>query len=563
MGVFKDEALEKDMDRITAYYYSKGFLQVKAEKPTVEFKKNGIYVHFNVVEGNKFTIGGVDFKGDLIYDTGVLKSKLKSSTGKIFNGRILNDDLIALKGLYSEQGYAFADISPLTKIEQEERKVNLVFDIAKGEKVYIEEIRITGNTRTRDNVIRREMRLTEGTVYNSEEIKRSKQEVNNLGYFEEVNINTEPGTSSNLVKLNVEVRERPTGSFSIGAGYSSAESVMGMFQISQNNLFGKGQQLSLMIQAGGHSNYYNISFTEPWFRDTRTSVGFDLYNIEREYEEFDRDSNGFNLRTGFPLDKYYDYTRFYLTYRFESIDIDVIDEEEGVALEIQRQQGTNTTSSITGSIVKDSRDDRWKPRTGVYNSLSLELAGLGGDSRFIALIGSAAKYFPLPWDTSFMARGTIGQIFPYAGEKIPISEKFFLGGFDSLRGFDVRSAGPRERRLHREQHLYALGGRRFEYRRLGYSRKTDVVGGVKQLYFNFDYLFPLLKGAGVRGLVFFDTGNAYDHGESFFSDMRHCVGIGVNWYSPFGPLKVVWGLNLNARDDEDSSNFEFSMGRMF
>jgi outer membrane protein insertion porin family len=438
--------------------------------------------------------------------------------------------------------------------------VGLVFEIAMGEKIYIEEIIVRGNTRTRDNVIRREMRLSEGTIYNSEEIKRSKQEINNLGYFEEVNINTEPGSASNRVRLTVDVKERPTGSFSIGAGYSSADSVMGMFQVSQNNLFGKGQQLSLMAQLGGRSNYYDISFTEPWFRDTRTSVGFDLFKVEREYEDFDRDSNGFNLRTGFPFDQYYDYTRLFVTYRYESADVDIVDED--VALEIQKQEGTITTSSIMGSLVRDSRDDRWKPRMGSHSSLSLEFAGLGGDSKFIGLIASAAKYFPLPWDTAFMIRGTIGELFPYGGEDVPISEKFFLGGLDSLRGFEARTVGPKEYRPKEMRTFYFLG-EEYEYRPPGNDDEEDVVGGEKELFFNFEYLFPILKEAGVRGVAFCDIGNAYEEGDSFFSDFRYDVGLGIRWYSPFGPLRLEWGVNLSPEDDESASNFEFSMGKMF
>jgi len=561
-GIFKNEALEKDTSRLTAYYYSKGFLQVKVDKPTVEFKEDGIYVHFTITEGNKYVIGAVDFKGDLIVDTGFLKSQVKSAEGETFNGRTLNDDLVALKALYAEKGFAFADISPLTDLKKDEKIVDLIFEINKGEKIYIEQIHISGNTRTRDNVIRREMRLVEGAIYNSEEIKRSKQEINNLGFFEEVNINTEPGSAPNLVKLKVEVKERPTGSFSVGAGYSSVDSVVGMFQISQNNLFGRGQQLSLMAQLGGYSNYYNISFTEPWFRDTRVSTGFDLFHIEREYEEFDRDSEGFNVRVSFPLDKYehFDYTRLYLTYRLETIEVDVIDDD--VALEIQRQEDENTTSSIMASIIRDSRDDRWKPRRGSHGKFSVELAGLGGDNKFVAVIASLAKYFPLPWDTAFMARGTIGEIFDYGGEDVPISEKFFLGGLESMRGFDVRSLAPYERRPFPTQYYYFLG-REYRYRPPGTRDKYDAVGGVKELYFNFEFLFPLVKEAGVRGMVFFDTGNAYDDGDTYFSDMRHCAGFGVNWYSPFGPLRVAYGINLNPKYDEDSSNFEFSMGRMF
>lgn len=560
MGVYKDDAVEKDISRLTAYYYSKGFLQVQVDNPSVAFKDDGIHLHFTIVEGDRFVIGSLEFKGDLLVDTGVLRSKVKSAPDKVFNGKLLNDDLVALKALYAEQGYAYADISPMTKLNQADKKVDLVFEIAMGEKIYIEEIIVRGNTRTRDNVIRREMRLSEGTIYNSEEIKRSKQEINNLGYFEEVNINTEPGSAANLVRLSVDVKERPTGSFSIGAGYSSADSVMGMFQVSQNNLFGKGQQLSLMAQLGGSSSYYDISFTEPWFRDTRTSVGFDLFKVEREYEEFDRDSNGFNLRTGFPFDKYYDYTRLFLTYRYESADVKIVDED--VALEIQKQEGTITTSSITGSLVRDSRDDRWKPRMGSNTSLSMEFAGLGGDSKYIGLIASSAKYFPLPWDTAFMIRGTIGELFAYGSDDVPISEKFFLGGLDSMRGFEARTVGPKEYRPKEMRTFYVLG-EEYEYRPPGHDDEQDVVGGEKELFFNFEYLFPILKEAGVRGVAFCDIGNAYAEGDSFFSDLRYDVGLGIRWYSPFGPLRLEWGYNLSPEDDEGASNFEFSMGKMF
>jgi outer membrane protein insertion porin family len=585
IGVFKDESLDKDVERLTAYYYSKGFLMVKVDKPTVDFKDDGIYVHFAITEGDRFTVGAIEFKGDLIYPPEELQNKVKILPGQIFNGRTLNDDLVALKGVYSEKGFAYADVSPLTDIKAEEKKVNIVFAIDRGDKIFIEEIRVTGNTRTRDNVIRRELRLLEGGVYNSEEIKRGKQDVNNLGFFEEVNINTEPGSNPRKVKLHVEVKERPTGSFSIGAGYSSVDSVMGMFSISQNNLFGKGQQLSLMAQLGGRSSYYNISFTEPWYRDSRMSVGFDLFNINREYEDFDRESIGLNLRTSFPFFKY-DYTRYHVTYRLEAIDIKLRDDSDydeddwdddeyyygdgdDAPLEIQKQEGKTVISSIINSITRDTRDDRFKPRMGSYLSGSAELAGFGGDARYLGLNFSAAKWFPLFWDTAFMVRGTIGQFFEL-GEDIPISEKYFLGGIDSMRGFEARSMGPMERRPKgsKKYYIYDRNGdvkRTIKIPQKGYDDEYECVGGEKALYFNFEYLFPIMKEAGIRGVVFTDIGNAYEKSDTYFSDLRYDVGLGIRWYSPFGPLRVEWGYNPSPKSkyDESSSNFEFSMGNTF
>ena len=555
-GTFKDDALEKDIERIGAYYFSQGFLRANVLSPEVEFKGKKVYVHITVEEGDRFTIGSLDFKGDLIYDTDFLLSKVKSTPGATFNGQLLNDDLIALKSLYSSKGFAFADISPLTDIQPENKTVNVAFSIKKGDKIYLEKIRVSGNTKTRDNVIRREMTLLEGDLYDSNAIDRSRQNINKLGFFEDVLINTEPGSVQDQVNLSVEVKERPTGSFSIGAGYSSVDSIMGMFQISQNNLFGKGQQLTFMAQVGGRSSYYNISFTEPWFRDRPQSVGFDLFKIEQEYEDFDRNSTGLNLRTSMPF-RDWDFTRLHLTYRLESIDIKLQEDEKDVPLSISEQEGTSSVSSIITALIKDSRDDHWAPRKGMYNSISMEVAGLGGDGRFITALASAAKYFPVLQDCSFMLRGTIGQIFPYMGEDIPISEKFFLGGMNSLRGFEARSVGPREKRPRPKP-----GDPDYDPTKK-YNDKYDVVGGKKELYFNVEYMFPLMKSAGLRGMLFFDSGNSYASGEAFFSDMRNNVGVGVNWYSPFGPLKVVWGYNLSPEYDEDSSNFEFSMGGQF
>ncbi|MCX5894421.1 MAG: outer membrane protein assembly factor BamA [Proteobacteria bacterium] len=579
-GMYKDDDLEKDVDRITGYYYSQGYLQAKVDKPAVDFKEDAIYINFTIFEGNRFVIGSIDVRGDLIRDKAVLMATIKSTPGKVFSSNILNEDLIAIKGIYSEEGYAFADISPLTDIKPEEKKVNLTFSIEKGEKTYLEKIKITGNTRTRDNVIRRELRLTEGAIYNSKELDRSKQEVNNLGFFEEVKFNTEPGGAANKVNLNVEVKERPTGSFSIGAGYSSADSIMGMFQISQNNFRGKGQQLSLMANIGGKSSRYDISFTEPWWRGTRTSVGFDLYNTGREYEDFERASKGINLREGFPIARF-DYTRLNLSYRFEQLDIKNVDDD--VALEIQKQEGSSTTGSFTANIVRDSRDDRFNTRKGSFLSFSTEFAGIAGENKFMGLIGSAAKYFPMRWDTAFMIRGTMGYLFGYGGMDVPISDKFFLGGLDSMRGFEARTVGPREKRPEKKNKFYKENGK-WHYDNnydtnhhnnddYYYEEDTtyhnhndyDVIGGDKEMFFNFEYIFPIMKEAGIRGVVFADIGNAYKQGEGFFSDLRYDVGVGVRWYSPFGPLRVEWGINLdpNSKYDEKTSNFEFSMGQTF
>ena len=531
-GIYKEDALQKDIDQLTAFYYSQGYIQAKVGNPDIKHEKNKLFITIPVDEGKQFKVGAVDITGNIIGEKSSLSKGLKTESGKVFSSNSLHEDIVKLTDLYADEGYAYADISPLTKINPENQTVDVTFDIEQGDKVTIEKINIAGNTRTRDKVIRREIRLAEGDLYSTSKLKRSKQEVNNLGYFKEVNFTTNKGSANDKIVLNVAVEERPTGSFSIGAGYSSADALVGMFQISQNNLFGKGQQLSFQANIGGRSSRFNISFTEPWFRDTRTSAGFDLFKIDRYYEDFDRESTGGDIRFGFPVA---DFTRLYLSYKYEIVDISGLQHHAPSAL--RDEEGTSDTSSVIGNIIKDSRNDKLLPTEGVVNSLYLQLAGLGGDNRFASVIGSLSKYWPLPWDTSFMARGTLGYAIGFAGENVPISERFFLGGMDSLRGFEARSVGP-------EEH-------------------DDVIGGTKEAILNFEYLFPVMKEAGIRGVVFFDAGNAYRKSEYPFQTVRKGAGFGVRWYSPFGPLRVEWGINLSPKSGEKSSNFEFSMGNAF
>lgn len=531
-GIFKEDALQKDVDQLTAFYYNQGYIQAKVGNPEIKHEKNKLYITIPVDEGSQFKVGTVDLKGNILGDKSTLVKGLKTISGKVFSSNALHDDIVNLTDIYADQGFAYADVSPLTKIQPEIQTVDVTFDIEQGEKVYIEKINISGNTRTRDKVIRREIGLAEGDLYSTSKLKRSKQEVNNLGYFKEVNFNTNKGSANDKIVVNVGVEERPTGSFSIGAGYSSADSLVGMFTINQNNLFGKGQQLSFQATLGGQSSRFNISFTEPWFRNTRTSAGVDAFKTQRQYEDFDRGDTGGDIRFGIPTA---DFTRLYLSYKYDIVDISNVDHH--APHDLKDEEGISVVSSVIANLVKDSRNDKLLPTSGVMNSFFLQLAGFGGDSRFVSVIGSLSKYWPLPKDTSFMARGTLGYAVGFAGEDVPISERFFLGGLDSLRGFEARSVSPMED----------------NYR----------IGGTKEAILNFEYLFPLLKEAGIRGVVFFDAGNSYRQNQYPFQTIRKSAGFGVRWYSPFGPLRVEWGINLSPKKDEKGSNFEFSMGNLF
>ncbi len=543
-GIFKEEALQKDVEKLMAYYYYQGYIKATVSNPTVTHEGKNIFISIPVEEGDRFNIGKVDLTGDLILPRDSLAKDLQAIEGKVFSSNYLNKDMVNLRELYADKGYANVDISPLTAIHDEGKTVDITYDIAQGEKVYFEKVNITGNNRTRDKVIRREVRVAEGDLYSTGKIKRSQQELENLGYFKKVNLTTAAGSSSSKVDLNVEVEEKPTGSISFGAGYSSVDSLVGMIQFSQENFRGKGQRFDISAQLGG-VNRFMLSFTEPWFRDTRWSAGFDLYNMERWYEDFDSESTGGGVRIGHPVGEY---TKFNIGYEYETVDVTNVDDD--AAIEILEQEGTTTVGALNAGLIRNTLDNRFTPRKGTINSLTGKFAGLGGDSSFVTLEASSSRYFPLPWETAFMIRGTIGYIFDYGGDEIPIFEKFFLGGLDSLRGFEDRTVGPRVKRS--------------EYNRfITDPNDYDVVGGEKELFFNFEYIFPIVKSAGIRGDIFFDTGNAYRQSESYFSDMRKSVGAGIRWQSPFGPLRVEWGLNLSPKEDEDSSQIHFTMGTMF
>lgn len=543
-GIFKEEAFQKDLDRLTAYYYNEGYIKVKVGDPTITHERKDIYITIHIDEGEPFMIGDVDITGDLIVPRETLSKDLKTVKGKVFRSGFLNKDMVSLSEFYSDRGYANVDITPLTVINEEQKTVNVNFEIAKGKKIYFEKIIITGNNRTRDKVIRRELRVAEGELYSSSKIKRSRQELDNLGFFKKVNLTTAKASVPNKVILNVEVEEKPTGSLSFGAGYSSVDNLVGLIQLSQDNFLGRGQRLDLRTQLGG-TNRFMFSFTEPWLFDTRWKAGVDLFSMERFYEDFDSDTLGGSLGTGHPIGEF---SKVDFSYEYEEVDISNVDAD--ASLEILEQGGTSTTGAIIAGITRNTLDNRFTPRMGTVTRFSTKFAGLGGDNNFVTFIGSASRYFPLPRDSAFMIRGTIGYSAGYSGEDVPIHEKFFLGGLDSLRGFEERSVGPKERRgaynpfiRHRDE--------------------KDVVGGEKELFFNFEYIFPLLKEAGIRGVIFFDAGNAYRKSEGYFSDIRKSAGFGIRWQSPFGPLRVEWGINLSPKDDEDTSEFHFTMGSLF
>ena len=535
-GTYKEELLERDLDVVLAFYLQRGFLHVKVGKPQVAMDSQGITINIPVEEGRQFRVGSVDIQGDLIASKEELFKLVKVYPGEILNRDRVQESISNLTDRYAEQGHAFVDVTPQNIIHQESDIVELNFAIHKGSQVYFERINILGNTKTRDKVIRRELKAIEGELYSLSGLKKSRENLNILSFFKEVNFSTKKGSGEDKLDLDIQVEEGPTGMFSVGGGYSSIDRFIGTIQISQNNLFGRGQRLALSGQFGAISQYYNLGFTEPWLFDTRISAGGDLYRTLREYDDYTVKRNGGGVRLGFPL---FEEVRGYSSYKYENIDI--ADIKDTASLLIQEQAGISTTSSISAALRRDRRDHLFEPSKGSDNSISVEYAGgiLGG-SNYFTRYGANSSWFTTPfWKTTFMFRGRIGYIQPHAGRPLPLYERYRLGGINSVRGFKAYTIGPK-------------------------AANGEVIGGDKELLFNLEAVFPLIPAIKLKGLVFFDAGNAYDVGEPYkLGDLRTSVGVGFRWISPIGPLRLEWGYNLNPKDDEQRQGWDFSIGTLF
>jgi outer membrane protein insertion porin family len=538
-GHLDRKELESDIFNIKAFYYNNGYIKAGVGEPEISYKKDkGLIITININEGPQYAIGEVAIEGDLIKEVDELYQALTITKEKVYNREVIRSDILTLSEIYSDEGYAFVDVSPQIKEDDREHKVDITYRISKGKKVTFERVIITGNDKTRDKVIRRELNVIEGGYFSGKKLKRSGQNLHRLGFFEDVELNTRKGSSDEEMILDIHVKERATGMFSVGAGYSSVEKAIGMLEISQANLFGRGQSLSARASVSSKSTRYTLSFTEPWLFDRPLTAGLDLYDWQYEFIEYTKDSTGGRLRFGFPLGL--EFTRGSVTYTYD--DAEISDVAETASQLLKDMLGRSVTSSLTFDITRDSRDRRFNAREGSDNSLSVEYAGgvLGGDNYFTKYRAKSAWFFPFFWDSAFCLQGRWGYVEKRSGGELPVYEKFFLGGMNTVRGFDYHSISP----------VDPVTG--------------DRIGGEKMMVYNTEFRFPLLKEQGVVGVLFFDAGNVFTKEESLtFSGIRMSAGAGIRWYSPVGPLRLEWAYNLDQRPGEASSNWEFTIGSPF
>ena len=536
-GALDEDILDVDLQNLRAFYFDHGYLQVKTDKPEITITKEGerIYIDIQISEGEQFKVGKIDFSGDILTTREDLFKQLSLKEGKIYRTSEVQRDILKITNFYADKGYAYVDIAPLSSMDSEKRLVHLTFDISKGKKVYFEQVTISGNTKTRDKVIRRELKVGEGDLFSSTALKRGRQKLKTIGYFKEATFTTGKGTSDEKINLDIKVEEAPTGLISLGVGYGSVEKLVGTAEISERNLLGLGYRTNLSASLGGESQRFRFGFTDPWLLGTHTSAGFNVYYEELEYfDAYDSTIAGADVQLGRFLT---DYLSAYLVGRVERVEIyDVSDDASSY---IKEQEGIKDTHSLTLSFKRDARDDYYAPTKGSLHTLSLENAGgiLGGDNTFYKFTGDTNWYFPLPLSTVLHLRGRAGIVEGYDGKEVPIYERFFLGGIHTIRGFEYGEAGPKD-----------------EF--------GEVIGGKKMVIFNAELLFPLSKEIGLRGAVFYDAGKGFDEYREF-GRLRHSVGLGIRWFSPIGPVRIDWGFNLDPQEGEKQGVWDFTMGTQF
>jgi outer membrane protein insertion porin family len=551
-GTYKEDVLKNDTNLVADLYFNNGYVNVKVGEPKVALTddKKGLIVTIGITEGEQFRTGSIGFKGDLLESEGELAKKTKLKTAEIFSRAALREDVFALTDVYADKGYAFTNVTPLSKVNNEQKKIDITFELEKGEKVYIDRINISGNTRTRDKVVRRELKLAEGDLYGATPLKKSKQGLMNLGYFEEANISTTKGSADNKLNMNVEVKEKSTGQFSIGAGFSSLDGIMGQGSVQQTNFMGLGLKLSLSASLGTKTQLYNVGITDPYFRDTKWTVGADIYRTQKEYTDYTRRATGGDIKAGYPISDELS-TLWIYTYEQKKIFDQSVTLLRGVQTET-----SGTTSSIAASLSRNTTDYHLDPTKGMLNNVSIEFAGLGGTNRFLRYIGDTKVFYPMPWGTVFSMRGAVGYI-QGLGKDIPIDEKFYLGGINTIRGYGGRTVSPYVTSI-----TPTVDSGTFETTNTG---SYAFVGGDSEAFFGVEYQFPIIKDAGLKGVIFMDAGNSVNGFGNLFSNMQASYGLGFRWLSPMGPLRLEYGIPFNPREgiDKKMGRFEFSMGSFF
>lgn len=540
-GILKRDELANDVERIKEILLNKGYLNAQVGSPTVELTedKKWFIVTYNVVEGEPFTVSEVGFRGYTVFEEEELREKLKIKSGEIFQRAKIRDEITRITDMYGSKGYAFADVVPNVNPNNEERTASLILSIKEGEMMRIRQINITGNDKTRDNVIRREIRVDEQDVIDTPSLKRSFQRLTNLNFFETVEI-LPSQVETDKVDLNVKVKEKPTGQFSIGGGFSTLDKLVAIADITEGNIAGSGYMGRIRGQLGQQRSMGLITLRNPYMNDSLTSVQLDIYQSMTNYISYFEEKTGGSVTFGRWLSEYVSGSLSLVAERLKFKD-----PQDGLCPDllplICRQLGSQTTTGFRTTLFRDTRDYYLDPRSGmrIGGGVDYGTPYLGGSNNFVKYTLDVSKYTPLPLDTRFAVRARYGAIESLGDRPVPLTERFFVGGINTMRGFVFGRAGPVVPNIY------------------------SIIGASKELIFNFDYIFTISSEAKLNGVIFFDYGKGFDDNEKVSFNLRKAAGIEGRWISPFGPLRVAYGLNLEPKPGERTGVFEFTIGSLF
>ena len=537
--------LQGDLEALRTFYLNQGYLEFTIDSTQVSITpdKRDIFITVNVTEGKKFTVTDVKLAGELIAPEAELRKLIRLKKGDVFSRERLTETTKLISDRLGNEGYAFASINPVPEIDRDKNEVAFTLYVDPGRRVYVRRIGISGNTNTRDEVIRREMRQLESGWYSTEKLSRSKQRIDKLGFFSDVQIDTPgvPGTSDQ-VDVEVKVNERATGNLTFGIGYSTAESVILSAGVSQNNIFGTGNALSFQINTGSVNQVYALSYTNPYYSDDGVSRGFDIYqrNVDSsslEVASYSTATTGAGVRFGVPVTEY-DTVNYGLAYERTKIGLQPDTPQRYVDFVEEFGEETDTILSTVG-WARDKRDSVIYTTKGTLQRITADVGLPGADLTYYRTNFQLQWYYPLTREYTLHFNGQIGYADGYDGKPLPFYKVFYLGGVNSVRGYETASIGPKD-------------------------SNGDSLGGSHLLLGNFELLFPfpgLAKDRSVRLGLFLDAGVV---GEKYdFDEMRYSTGLAFNWFSPVGPLKLSFGKALNPEPDDRLQRIQFTLGTTF
>lgn len=546
-GKLQSEKLNNDLQLLRFFYLDNGYLKVKVGEPSITLTrdKQAIYIAIPVYEGPAYTVSEVAVAGDILTTEEELLKEMSLKVGDVYKKSLEIQDIQTLKRLYGDQAYAFADVAPNIETDDATLQAKVTYIIQKGRKIKIDKIIIKGNTITRDKVIRRELRLLENSYYSQTGLELSRTRLYQLGFFEEVNFATPRSTSDDKVNLVVEVVEKNTGTFSIGAGFSTLESFIFTATIQKENFFGLGWSGGVSANISKLRQDFIVSMSDRYFLDSNWYLGLSLQKFQSALNsDFQQDTLGGSLALGREV---FEFLSVRVGYRIN--DIEITDFSAQVPLFFQLN-ASGLTSALFSSLTYDRRDNRINTSKGYYVSGEVEYSTdkLGATNNYARFTYDNRVFFKLPKNFVLKGRGTAGYINSLDTDSVALYDRYFLGGINTLRGFDLNTVGP--------QILVprtAIGG-----------DETFTYGGNKMVMFNVELQVPLYTPAGFQAVAFFDTGNTYAENENIdITRMRMNYGFGFRWQSPFGPLRFEWGFPINKKADESSTVFNFTIGQSF